>query len=44
MYYFEQKGELWYDATGKKDKGKGDVLVATLDTNLNLSAADIFVA
>ena len=44
VYYFEQKGELWYDATGKKDKGKGDVLVATLDTNLNLSAADIFVA
>jgi serralysin len=27
VYYDEKQGDLWYDANGKKQKGKGDVLV-----------------
>ena len=41
VYYDEKKGDLWYDANGKKQKGKGDVLIATLDKGLDLTAADI---
>ena len=37
-------GDLWYDANGKKQSGKGDVLIATLDTGLDLTAGDIVVA
>ena len=44
IYYDEKNGDLWYDANGGKQKGKGDVLIATLDTNLDLTAADIVVA
>lgn len=44
VYYDEKNGDLWYDQNGKKQKGKGDVLVATLDPGLDLTAADIVVA
>jgi Ca2+-binding RTX toxin-like protein len=44
VYFQEKTGELWYDANGKKQKGKGDVLVATLDKGLDLTASDIVVA
>ena len=38
VYYDEKKGDLWYDANGKKQKGKGDVLIAKLDPGLDLTA------
>ena len=44
VYYHEKTGDLCYDANGKKQKGKGDVLIATLDKGLDLAAADIVVA
>jgi serralysin len=44
VYYHEKTGELFYDANGKKQKGKGDVLIATLDPGLDLTKADIVVA
>jgi len=44
VYYDEKKGGLWYDANGKEQKGKGDVLIATLDKGLDLTAADILIA
>lgn len=44
VYYNKKTGDLWYDANGKKKGGKGDVLVATLDKGLKLSADDIVVA
>ena len=34
----------WWVANGHKQKGKGDVLVATLDAHLPLAADDILVA
>ncbi|MCB1500907.1 MAG: hypothetical protein KDK07_14135 [Bauldia sp.] len=44
VYYDEKHGDLWYDANGKKQKGKGDVLIATLDPKLDITADDIVVA
>ncbi len=44
VYYDEKKGDLSYDANGKKKGGKGDVLIATLDPGLDLKAGDIVVA
>ena len=44
VYYDEKKGDLWYDANGKKQGGKGDVLIAKLDPGLDLTAGDIVVA
>jgi Ca2+-binding RTX toxin-like protein len=44
VYYDEKNGDLWYDLNGRKQKGKGDVLIATLDKGLDLTAADIIVS
>jgi serralysin len=44
VYYQEKTGELFYDANGKKQKGKGDVLIATLEGAPDLTKADMIVA
>ncbi len=44
VYWHEKSGKLFYDANGKKQKGKGDVEIATFNKDADLAANDFVIA